>query len=321
MAAAALAAPQGALSDLSQAALQKVFSADTEGVRQLAQHLSTHLEAVGSDGLLVHIAHSQGALITSLCRRHLTIKQRARIHVIVLGGAASISNREFGSAVNYYCTNEVGTAALCRAPCSPVRPLTFARCPAEWDCMLTHSSCSGQPMLYIDSRALRAWRQLESRSAQPRVSDAASLASAASAKNQPRKSTDKNAHTQAADREKQTEAAHKQASVGATTPGLWQRLVGTGRGTASSSEERAQMLQGALSVDFEGARFTFLRPVHRGLVSHALNLVSSTLHLEPLHGLPTMSLSLTHSLSLSLSRAHAPIPTGVEQIGLESRTT
>lgn len=116
MAAAALAAPQGALSDLSQAALQKVFSADTEGVRQLAQHLSTHLEAVGSDGLLVHIAHSQGALITSLCRRHLTIKQRARIHVIVLGGAASISNREFGSAVNYYCTNEVGTAALCAVP-------------------------------------------------------------------------------------------------------------------------------------------------------------------------------------------------------------
>ena len=105
--ATALALAQGALSDLSQAALQKVFSADTEEVRQLAKHLSTHLDAMGGDGLLVHIAHSQGALITSLCRRHLTVAQRARIHVIVLGGAASISDREFGSAVNYYCTNEV----------------------------------------------------------------------------------------------------------------------------------------------------------------------------------------------------------------------
>jgi len=119
VAAAVLASPQGALSDLSQASLQKVFSADTEGVLQLVQHLSTHLESVGSDGLLVHIAHSQGALITSLCLRHLTIAQRARVHVIVLGTAESISDREFGSAVNYYCTNEVGTTALCRAPCSP----------------------------------------------------------------------------------------------------------------------------------------------------------------------------------------------------------
>ena len=130
VAAAALASPQGALSDLSQAALQKVFSADTEGVRQLAQHLSTHLEAVGSDGLLVHIAHSQGALITSLCLRHLTIAQRARVHVIVLGTAESISDREFGSAVNYYCTNEVGTTALCRAPCSPpIVPTCFGAVP------------------------------------------------------------------------------------------------------------------------------------------------------------------------------------------------
>lgn len=122
-------------------------------------------------------------------------------------------------------------------------------------------------MLYIDKRASRAWRQLESRSAQPRVSDAGSLASAANPKNQPRKSTDKNAHTQAADREKQTEASHRQATLGATTLGFWQRLVGTGRGTASSSDERAKMLQGALNVDFKGACFTFLRPVHRGLAS------------------------------------------------------
>jgi hypothetical protein len=57
--------------------------------------------------MLVHIAHSQGALITSLCGRHLSVAQRARIHVIVLGGAASLSDREYGSAVNYYCSNEV----------------------------------------------------------------------------------------------------------------------------------------------------------------------------------------------------------------------
>jgi len=36
----------------------------------------------------------------------LTIEQRARIKVIVLGGAASISNRQYGTCVNYYCSNE-----------------------------------------------------------------------------------------------------------------------------------------------------------------------------------------------------------------------
>ena len=54
----------------------------------------------------------QGALITSLCRRHLTVAQRARIHVIVLGGAASITDRQYGTAVNYYCTNEVPSCTL-----------------------------------------------------------------------------------------------------------------------------------------------------------------------------------------------------------------
>lgn len=115
-----------------------MFAADTEEVRQLAQHLSTNLDAMGGDGLLVHIAHSQGALITSLCRRHLTTAQCARIHVIVLGGAASISDREFGSAVNYYCTNEVWNRDALLVLANPRAPGTWrARRPVERDCALT----------------------------------------------------------------------------------------------------------------------------------------------------------------------------------------
>ena len=72
---------------------------------------------------------SQGALITSLCRRHLTIAQRARIHVVVLGGAASITDRQYGSSVNYYCTNEVRPPfAVSRSPesLSSTRPCPYA---------------------------------------------------------------------------------------------------------------------------------------------------------------------------------------------------
>ena len=56
---------QGAWADFSQAARQKVFSADTEEVLQLAVHLTQQLEAVGCNGRLVHIAHR--SLPTSLC--------------------------------------------------------------------------------------------------------------------------------------------------------------------------------------------------------------------------------------------------------------
>jgi hypothetical protein len=128
-------------------------------------------------------------------------------------------------------------------------------------------------MLYIDSRASRAWRLLESRSAQPRArgGDAAPLASAATARNQAQKSTDKEVHARAADSDKPAEAISRQAAPGAAVAeGVWRRLlaVGPGRGAASHSDQQhAQSLQGAVGVDFEGARFTFLRPVHRGLVS------------------------------------------------------
>ena len=128
-------------------------------------------------------------------------------------------------------------------------------------------------MLYIDSRASRAWRLLESRSTQPRAGegDASSPpASAASARNQSRRSTDKDVHARAADSEQPAEATGRQAAPGPTAQGVWRRLlaVGPGRGAASHSDKQhAQSLQGAVGVDFEGARFTFLRPVHRGLVS------------------------------------------------------
>ena len=96
----------GALLDFSQAARQKLFSSETPEVRGLANHLREHIAAVGKNGIVVHIAHSQGSLITFLCSRHLTIAERAKIKVISIGGAQSLTDNDFASTVNYYTTNE-----------------------------------------------------------------------------------------------------------------------------------------------------------------------------------------------------------------------
>ena len=182
----------GAWADLSQATRQKLFAAETEEVLQLAQHLSQQLEAVGSNGVVVHVAHSQGALITALCSRHLSVAQRTRIHVIVLGGAASISDREYGSAINYYCSNE--------------------------------------PMLYVDSRASRAWKIVGGGETPP---------------------------TAASNKTPQHEPALRAAEA----------LGGQ------------RLPEGALGVTVQGARFVFLRPVHKGRFGIEDHLITNEAYL------------------------------------------
>jgi hypothetical protein len=91
---------------ITQAARHKFFASETPEVRGLADHLREHLAAVGKHGTVIHIAHSHGALITYLCTRHLTVLERARIKIISIGGARSLSEKDFGSAINYYTTNE-----------------------------------------------------------------------------------------------------------------------------------------------------------------------------------------------------------------------
>ena len=79
---------------------------------QLALHLANHMKnilmEVGTNGRILHIAHSAGAVITYLAARyHLTLDERNQIDVVTLGGGRSITRKYFkGRIVNYYSSND-----------------------------------------------------------------------------------------------------------------------------------------------------------------------------------------------------------------------
>jgi hypothetical protein len=57
---------KGYIADLTQAGQQKVLGRITNEVQELILHLKQAVAAVGKNGYVIHIAHSQGALITYL---------------------------------------------------------------------------------------------------------------------------------------------------------------------------------------------------------------------------------------------------------------
>jgi hypothetical protein len=98
----------GYMRDLSQCTAQKLGKITNE-VNELTSHLRSLVSSLGSKGRLVHIAHSQGALITYLAARHLTPEECSKIEVICFGGAAAITALEFPHfrrRVNYYSVND-----------------------------------------------------------------------------------------------------------------------------------------------------------------------------------------------------------------------
>jgi len=73
------------------------------------RHLRAALRAVGKKGRVVHIAHSQGALITSLAAKQLTPLEMNQMEVIAFGGAAALRRTAatpFQRCVNYYSIND-----------------------------------------------------------------------------------------------------------------------------------------------------------------------------------------------------------------------
>lgn len=67
------------------------------------------VKKVGPKGVVVHIAHSQGALITFLASKKLTKSEMSQIEVICFGGAETIRRSEefpFARCVNYYSVND-----------------------------------------------------------------------------------------------------------------------------------------------------------------------------------------------------------------------
>lgn len=98
----------GYLSDLTQAGTQKLGVITAE-VNTLAQFLRESVAAVGRKGVVVHIAHSQGALITSLAAKQLSPLEMSQIEVLTFGGAAAIrktTQTPFRRCVNYYSVND-----------------------------------------------------------------------------------------------------------------------------------------------------------------------------------------------------------------------
>jgi hypothetical protein len=98
----------GYLGDLTQATQQKMGLITAE-VNVLVKHLKEAVAAVGKRGRVIHIAHSQGALITFLAAKQLTAEEMSQIEVLAFGGAAALRRTvqtPFNRCVNYYSVND-----------------------------------------------------------------------------------------------------------------------------------------------------------------------------------------------------------------------
>jgi hypothetical protein len=98
----------GYVNDLTQAGTQK-FGRITEEVDVLVQHLREAVAAVGKHGRVIHIAHSQGALLTALAAKQLSVQEMSQMEVLAFGGAAALRRTvktPFSRCVNYYSIND-----------------------------------------------------------------------------------------------------------------------------------------------------------------------------------------------------------------------
>lgn len=99
---------KGYIGDLTQATTQKFGKCTTE-VDELVRHLKEAIKKVGPKGRVIHIAHSQGALITSLAVKRLTKQEMSQMEVICFGGAEAMECSEtypFARCINYYSVND-----------------------------------------------------------------------------------------------------------------------------------------------------------------------------------------------------------------------
>ena len=118
----------GAYADLVKTANLKLRGADYPEVDGLTRHLRECVASLhdGSSrpGRVLHLAHSQGALITHLAAKQLTCAEKRQIEVVTFGAAQSIDASDgFRRSVNYFAMND--------------------------------------PVLYLDQSAARAWSGLD----------------------------------------------------------------------------------------------------------------------------------------------------------------
>jgi len=99
---------KGFYRDLTQAGQQKYLGWITSEVNGLVQHLRDAVKSVSS-GIVIHIAHSQGALVTCLAAKQLTSYEMNQIEVISFGGATPVRSTPetpWKRCVNYYSVND-----------------------------------------------------------------------------------------------------------------------------------------------------------------------------------------------------------------------
>jgi hypothetical protein len=99
---------KGYIFDLTQAGQQKL-GVSTAEVDSLVKHLKESVAKVGKNGCVIHIAHSQGALITQLAAKHLTKDEMSRIEILAFGGATALRKTPqtpFKRCINYYSVND-----------------------------------------------------------------------------------------------------------------------------------------------------------------------------------------------------------------------
>lgn len=84
----------GYVRDLTQCTQQLRFGKETQEVLDLTNHLRELCRKTGRYGRVLHLAHSQGALITYLAAKKLTVEERRKIEIVCFGGAAAITVEE-----------------------------------------------------------------------------------------------------------------------------------------------------------------------------------------------------------------------------------
>jgi len=98
----------GYVGDFAQAGSQKLGRITAE-VNELVKHLKSAVSEVGKHGRVLHIAHSQGALVTTLAAKQLTPLEMNQIEILAFGGAAALRKTPetpFARCINYYSVND-----------------------------------------------------------------------------------------------------------------------------------------------------------------------------------------------------------------------
>ena len=94
---------KGILTDLLECTMQKlgIMMPPDRAAKENIERLIDENGGVGSDVKVLLLAHSQGGLIAGNLANNLHADYTSKIHLRTLGSASIVSDKRFGSAINY----------------------------------------------------------------------------------------------------------------------------------------------------------------------------------------------------------------------------